>query len=198
MAITNLNYNDQNNFYQFSLLLSGDVSLNPGPVQKSSAVNTNIWKPLNRRYLHFLHININSLLKKIDKLRCIINKTKAAIIGITEKKLDHTVSNLEVNVPGRDILWCDRNGNRGGVACYVRNDLNFNKSALHCREVENIIFDILLPKSKPLTIGVSNRPPNQTKFMELVVKNFYHLNLTDNEIYLLGDISKWNGLNLIA
>ena len=198
MAITNLKYNDQNNFYQFSLLLSWDVSLNPVPVQISSAVNTNVWKPLNRIYLHFLHININSLLKKIDKLKCIINKIKAAIIWITEKKLDHTVPNLEVNVPGLDILWCDRNTNRGGVACYVRNDLNFNKRALHCREVEHIIFDILLPKLKQLTMGVSYRPPNQTKFMELVVKNFYHLNLTDNEIYLLGDISKWNGLNLLA
>ena len=31
LAITNLKYKDYNNFYQFLLLLSGDVSLNPGP-----------------------------------------------------------------------------------------------------------------------------------------------------------------------
>ena len=99
-----LKYKDYNNFYQFLLLLSGDVSLNPRPVQISPAVNVNIWEPLNKKGLHFLHININSLLPKIDELKCIANKTKAAIIGITESKLDHTLPDLEVNLPGYDIL----------------------------------------------------------------------------------------------
>ena len=81
------------------MLLSGDISLNPGPVQISPAMNINIWEPLNKKGLHFLRININSLLPKIDELKCTVNKTKAAIIiGITESKLDHTVYDLEVKV----------------------------------------------------------------------------------------------------
>ena len=71
LAITNLKYKD-NNFYQFLLLLSGDISLNPGPVQIYPAVNVNIWKPLNKKGLHFLHININSLLPKIDELKNVL------------------------------------------------------------------------------------------------------------------------------
>ena len=117
LAITNLKYKD-NNFYQFLLLLSGDISLNPGPVQISLAVTVNIWEWLNKKGLHFLHININSLLPKIDELKCIANKTKATIIGIAESKLDHTVPDLKVNLSGYDILWCDRNRNGGGVTCY--------------------------------------------------------------------------------
>ena len=35
LAITNLKYKDYNNFFQFLLLLSADVSLNRGPVQIS-------------------------------------------------------------------------------------------------------------------------------------------------------------------
>ena len=120
LAITNLKYKDCKNFDQFLLLLSGDVSLNPGPVQISPAVNVNIWEPLNKRRLHFLHININSLLPKINELKCIANKTKVAITGITESKPDHTVSNLKVNLPEYDILQCDRNRNGGGVAYYIR------------------------------------------------------------------------------
>ena len=50
-------------------------------------------------------------------MKCIANKTKAAMIGITESTFDHTVPNLELNFPGYDILWCDRNRNNGGVAC---------------------------------------------------------------------------------
>ena len=69
LAVANQKYKDYNNFYQFLLLLSGDVSLNPGPVQISLAVNINICEPLNKKGLHFLHININSLLPKIDELK---------------------------------------------------------------------------------------------------------------------------------
>ena len=139
--------------------------------------------------MHFFHININSLLPKIDELKCIANKTNAAIIGITEPKLDHTVPDLEVSLSGYDILRCDRNRNGGGVACYIGKDLCFNTRALNCKDIENIIFDILLPKSKPITIGVFYRPPNQGNLMELIVKSFYLLNLKDNKIYLLGDFN---------
>ena len=103
LAISNLKYKDYNNFYQFLWLLSGYVGLNPGPVQISLAVNVNIWEPLNKKGLHFLYITINSLLPKINELKCIANKAKSTIIRITELKLDHTVSDLEVNIPGYDI-----------------------------------------------------------------------------------------------
>ena len=94
LAITNLKYKDFNNFYHFLLLLSGDLNLNPGAV----------WEPLKKKGLHLLHIKSNSFLPKINKLKCIVNKTKATIIGITESKLDNTVSDPEVNLPGYDIL----------------------------------------------------------------------------------------------
>ena len=93
-------------------------------------------------------------------------------MGITESKLDHTVPDLEVNLPVYDILRYDGNRNVGGATCYIRKDLCFNKKALNCQETENIIFDILLTKSKPITIGVFYRPPNQVNFMESTVKIF--------------------------
>ena len=49
LAITNLKYKDYNNFDQSLVLLSGDVSLKPGPVQISPAKNINIWEPLNKK-----------------------------------------------------------------------------------------------------------------------------------------------------
>ena len=96
--------------YQFLLLLLEDLSVNPGPVQISPAVNVNIWEPLNKKDFHFLHININSLLPKTDELKCI-------------------------KLPGYDILRCDRNRNGGGVACYIREQLCFNAKPLNCKEI---------------------------------------------------------------
>ena len=72
--------------------------------------------------MHFLHINVNSLLSKIDELRDVVGHTKPAILGITESKLDSSVSDQEVDISGYSILRSDRNRYGGGVACYVRAD----------------------------------------------------------------------------
>ena len=135
--------------------------------QISPAVNDNICESLCKKGLHFLYFHINSLLPKTGELKCIANKTKAtAIIGITESKLDHTVPDLEANLPVNDILWCDKDRNGGDVACYIKKNLYFNTRPLNCKEIENIIFYILLPKLKPITIGLSYRPSKQGNFME--------------------------------
>ena len=170
LAITNLKYNNYTNFYKFLSLLSWHVSLNPGPIQKSPDTSSTIGEPLNK-VLQFLHININSLFLKKDKIRSIASKTKAGIIGKAETKLDHTVPDSEVNFPEYDILQCDKNRNGGGVTCYIRKDLCFNTRTLHCQEIENVGFDILLPKSNPITVFY--RPPNQAEFMDLVIKKIF-------------------------
>ena len=101
-------------FYQILILLSGDVSLNPGPCQMQLS-DDKIWKPLITRGLHFCHLNVNSLLSKIDEIRDISNRIKPAVLGITESKLDSSVTNLEVNINGYSIIRNDRNRNGGGV-----------------------------------------------------------------------------------
>ena len=62
------------------------------------------WLHFKNRGLHFLHININSLLCKIDELRQIAKKSNATIIGITESKLDKSVTDEEVKIEGYKIL----------------------------------------------------------------------------------------------
>ena len=112
-------------FYHFLILLSGDVSLNPGPCQYTP-YNDDKFEPFRKRVLHFLHINVNSLLSKIDELRDVVGHTKPAILGITESKLDSSVSDQEVNISGYSILRSDRNRYGRGFACYITADLKFN------------------------------------------------------------------------
>ena len=99
-AVTNLKYKNYTNFYKFLLLLSEDISLNPGRVKRFPDISSTVWEPFNKKGLHFLHIYISSLHSKKYEIRCIANKTKAVIIGMTESKLDHTAPELEVNFPG--------------------------------------------------------------------------------------------------
>ena len=61
LAFTNLKCKNYTNFHKCLVLLSGDVSLNPGAIKRSPPdINSTIWEPLNKKGLHFLHININS------------------------------------------------------------------------------------------------------------------------------------------
>ena len=52
-----------------------------------------------------------------------------------------------------------------------------------------ILFLTFFYQSRKQLLGVFYRPPNQAEFMVLMVKKFSHLNLKDNEIYLLGDFN---------
>ena len=125
--------------------LSGDISLNPDPTPNS--VFQFFWKPFENKGHHFLYLNINSILPKLDKLKIIAGNTKPAIIGITESKAYNSISDSEVKIPGYCIFRCDRNRNGGGVACYVKQDLRFNLRSTVMGDIEGISFDILLPKT---------------------------------------------------
>ena len=51
--------------------------------------------------------------------------------------------------------------------------------------IEDTFLDILLPKTKPIFVGIIYRPPNNIKFLECFNKHMDDMNL-DNEIFLLG------------
>ena len=57
----------------------------------SENVSRNDWDVFKKRGVHLIHININSLLPKIDGLLYITNITNASIIGISENKLKVTI-----------------------------------------------------------------------------------------------------------
>ena len=88
-----------------------------------------------------MHININSLLPKIDELQYIAKLSEAAVIGISESKLDDSVLSSEIQMENYDLICSDRNRHGGGVACFIRNDLSYNKkSFLHSEIVHRDFY----------------------------------------------------------
>ena len=149
-SISKLKYQKLNSFSHLLLLLSGDISLNPGPVHQDKLPCSNEWNVFKKRGLHFIHLNINSLLSKIEELRYIAKSTDAAVIGICKSKFDASVLDPEISIDNYNILRCDRNRQGGRVVCYVRNDLSYNTLSVFPSEAENIFFEALLPNSKPI------------------------------------------------
>ena len=130
---------------------------------------------------HFIHLSINSLLRKVKKLQIITESTNDAIIGIFESKLDESVLKLEIQIHNYKILWCDRNRYRGGLTCYIKHDLmSYNIIAVLPGEIESVFFEILSPNSKPITVEIIFRPPNQSNFLEELNEKMNKINSHPN------------------
>ena len=110
LSVSQLMYRNSNtNLYWLLMVLSGHISLNPGPFHNLQPLDHGKWNIFKHRGLHLLHLNINSLLPKIDELRHIARLTNAAVMGISESKLDDSVPTSEVQIDEYDLLRCDRN-----------------------------------------------------------------------------------------
>ena len=93
-------------------------------------------------------------------------------------------------IDGYIPLRSDRNKHGGGVVCYIRNDISFNKLDLKSENIEHIFVDLFLPKTKPITIGVLYRPPKQNGFLRDLSVALQNIpNFNNREIYILGDIN---------
>ena len=101
IAISVLKDKNYSAFYHI-LLLSGDISLNLGPTPNS--LSQLFWKPFENKGLHFLHLNINSILLKLNELKMMAGNTKAVISGITESKVGNSICNSKVEIGGYCIL----------------------------------------------------------------------------------------------
>ena len=55
-------------------------------------------------------------------------------------------------------------------------------------DIEGIFFDILLPKTKPIFVGIFYRPPTCINLLECFNKHLDDINL-ENEIFFLRDFN---------
>ena len=139
--------------------------------------------------MSFGHLNINSLLSKIEELKTPAINRNISVLGITRTKFDNTVSNKEVTIDDYNLLQSDRNKNGAGVACYIKEHIAHNRQSSISENIENIVLDILLPKSKAIMVRIVYRPPNQVDFIDHFNNALGKLPFQSNEIYLLGNFN---------
>lgn len=183
------------------LLLAGDVHPCPGPTSRNASSATNVPRPsqaepsmfecFRKKGLHCLHLNVRSLPPKIDELRLIAQSTNAAVIGVSETWLDETVNDSEIEIPNYNIQRMDRNRDGGGVCIYIRADLAYNpRMDLHHNDIESTWVDILLPKSKPILIGICYRPQTNAAFFSTLEDSCIKSDrFCDQEVIILGDFN---------
>ena len=76
---------------------------------------------LSMRGFKLFFLNIASLPKHIDELRVLLSDNPLDQLSINETRLDDSVNDDEVYIPGYDIIRCDRehNGRIDGGVCIL-------------------------------------------------------------------------------
>ena len=116
--------------------------------------------------LNCVHLNVRSLLPKIDEIRLFAFNARAEVICITESWLDPSISDSQIELSNYTVVRRDRSRKGGGVCAFVRNDIDFTVRTDWDEDIEVLLLDIHLPKTKPLLVGVCYRPPDQSVFYE--------------------------------
>ena len=71
-----------------------------------------------------------------------------------------------MDIDGDNLIPSDRNSKGGGIVHYIKNNISFNYHRSPSENFEKILIDILLPKPKPITLGIIYRPPDQSSFSD--------------------------------
>ena len=98
--------------------MPGYISSSPGQNRTNHQLTENL-KVFKNCGLHFIHLNINSLLSKTDELGELVKASNATLAGITESKWDGSINDCEICIEGYNIIRRDWNRKGGGVVCYV-------------------------------------------------------------------------------
>lgn len=105
-------------FIILMLLISGNVSPNPGPFNDCGPTFKVPVDFRSRSGLGFIHMNVRSLLPKLDMVRIWVLNTSPDVLVISETWLNRTVSDKTIGIDGYTVYRADRPKRGGGVAVY--------------------------------------------------------------------------------
>ena len=144
--------------------------------------------------LKLVMLNINGVRDKCHEIVDIVTKHSPDIILITESRLNDSIPDSSVAIPGYDITRLDRKNckhSSGGLLLYVTKNLKHN--VLHhskIAESENITMHVALSRRKFLSLTLLYRPPNSSSKKFLLSLDKYLNAVNPNDFSLIaGDVN---------
>ena len=99
--------------------------------------------------LKIASLNVNSLLKHFDEIMHLLFKFPFDIFAINESKIDDSITDGEISIPGFNLIRKDRNRTGGGVVLYIKESLSYIVSnELVPDRLEMLCAEIIRPFSK--------------------------------------------------
>ena len=147
--------------------------------------------PFTNRGLKFAHLNIHSLVAKIDELRLLLRNASFDVIGLNETFCDSMIDDSELYIDDYILLRRDRTRHGGGVAVYISKRFNYKRrDDLISSTLECLWFELHYPNKSPILVGEFYRPPNShVDFFEELDGNLDSALSEDMSCIILGDFN---------
>ena len=154
--------------------------------------------------LKFVHLNIRSVVKKIDQIRTMVPNNTLDVFTLSETWLRKYMSTQIVHLNGYKLFRMDREAKAkngkvkrgGGLITYVNEKHASNTELLDnlCVSNEHVEAQWILihrPQSRNICVCNLYRPPNSNlvKTISYLEKCIQSLNLSKTEVILLGDLN---------
>ena len=177
------------------ILLSGDIELKLGPYSvdgsaETSDILSSTWLDSLANHLSILHLNIKSILAKINLIRA--KATSYDILILSESWLKPTVNNHVIRIVNvMPPFRTDRNHRPGDrVIVYVRDTLSCKRRVdLEAQGVGGVWLELTI-KFKHILVGGFYRPPNSsheyfnllkeacgTIFLDIIITGDFNYNM---------------------
>ena len=177
------------------LLLSGDIHPNPGPssisIDHDDSLSSSTSHEILSNHLSIFHLNVQSLLPKLDLIRAESELYDIAVFS--ESWLKPNITDDEITLqnflPPFRTDRCDRPG--GGVVIYARDTLSYKRRKdLEINGLEAVWIEIMI-KSKKVLVGGIYRPPNSNSdYFNLILESTDRAHNTNiHDIIITGDFN---------
>ena len=178
-------------FLCMSLLLTGGkVERNPGPVRQGQNL-----KLFTEKGLRICHLNIRSLVNKIDEIKVFCETHKPHVLCLNETWFDMSIADGEIQLDGYSHIRRDKTRHQGGVLVYIASNLNFKERGEigdESGELQCLWLEIVPPKSKGFLICSSYRSPNSDNeriYVEGLRNMLDSVSDLQKEVILIGDFN---------
>lgn len=178
------------------LLVSGNVKPNPGPDAYKLCHTPEEFK--SRAGLGIIHLNVRSLMSKLDMVKVWVKSTDADIVVLSETWLTNSTLDKDIGIEGYHVYRSDRPKKGGGVAIYIK--CKFNTSIVLSKSVskqfEFLALNLELSKNHYIRVIGCYRPPSATSEATSTLSNLLG-QVICNETVIVGDLN-WDWLTLAS
>ena len=147
--------------------------------------------------LNVVHLNIRSVIYKIDQIRMMISQAKIDVLCLSESWLNPNITDSELSIEGYKRFRKDRTLKKGGgILIYIKDSISYDPIETQViptnENVESGWIQLNLKFTKPILLGTIYKPPQTPVGQTLKT-------LTDilskiqptvpHEIYIIGDFN---------
>ena len=153
-----------------------------------------------------MYVNARSIVNKHKELELYVREENIDIIGISETWLNEAILDSEMHIEGYTFLRKDRQDKDkkrgGGVAIYVKNDLNaIQREELYEVNFPESIFCSISCRGDSTLLGVIYRPPDSSKINDEALFSLIN-RISQENVILMGDFNypelKWDKAETIS